>query len=72
MKDRLSEFVERFEREHGGVLSIEDHDGLEETSEIFSDKSLMRRLHKSQAEFEAGAATELSKDEALALGRGRR
>lgn len=84
VKNRLSEVVERLEREHGRVvitkhgrpaavvLSIEDLEGLEETLEILSDKPLMRRLRKSQAEVEAGAATELSKDEALALVRGRR
>ena len=84
VKNRLSEVVERLEREHGRVvitkhgrpaavvLSIEDLEGLEETLEILSDKPLMRRLRKSQVEVEAGAATELSKDEALALVRGRR
>lgn len=84
VKNRLSEVVERLEREHGRVvitkhgrpaavvLSIEDLEGLEETLEILSDKPLMRRLRKSQAEVEAGAATELGKDEALALVRGRR
>lgn len=84
VKNRLSEVVERLEREHGRVvitkhgrpaavvLSIEDLEGLEETLEILSDKPLMRRLRKSQAEVEAGAAAELSKDEALALVRGRR
>jgi prevent-host-death family protein len=84
VKNRLSEVVERVEREHGRVvitkrgrpaavvLSIEDLEGLEETLEILSDKPLMRRLRKSQAEVEAGAAAELSKDEALALVSGRR
>lgn len=84
VKNRLSEVVERLEREHGRVvitkhgrpaavvLSIEDLEGLEETLEVLSDKPLMRRLRKSQTEVEAGAATELSKDEALALVRGRR
>jgi prevent-host-death family protein len=84
VKNRLSEVVERLEREHGRVvitkhgrpaavvLSIEDLEGLEETLEILSDKPLMRRLRKSQAEVEAGAVVELSKDEALALVRGRR
>jgi prevent-host-death family protein len=84
VRNRLSEVVERVEREHGRivitkhgrpaavVLSIEDLEGLEETLEILSDKPLMRRLRNSQAEIEAGAATELSREEALALVRGRR
>ena len=84
MKNRLSEVIERLESEHGrveitnhgrpaaGVLSIEDLDGLEETLEVLSNKPLMRRLRKSQAEVEAGDATELSNDEALDLVRGRR
>lgn len=84
VKNRLSEVIERLESEHGrveitnhgrpaaGVLSIEDLDGLEETLEVLSNKPLMRRLRKSQAEVEAGDATELSNDEALDLVRGRR
>ena len=84
VKNRLSEVVERLEREHGRVvitkhgrpaavvLSIEDLEGLEETLEILSDKPLMRRLRKAQAEVEAGQAEELTKDEALALVRRRR
>ncbi|HVF04539.1 MAG TPA: type II toxin-antitoxin system Phd/YefM family antitoxin [Frankiaceae bacterium] len=84
VKNRLSEVVERLEREHGRVvitkhgrpaavvLSIEDLEGLEETLAILSDKPLMRRVRKSQAEAEAGQVEELSKDEALALVRGRR
>lgn len=79
VKNRLSEVVERLEREHGRVvitkhgrpaavvLSIEDLEGLEETLEILSDKPLMRRLRKSQAEVESGNVAELSKDDALAL-----
>ncbi len=84
VKNRLSEVVERLEREHGRVvitkhgrpaavvLSIEDLEGLEETLEILSDKPVMRRLWKSQTEADGGKAEELSKDEALALVRGRR
>jgi antitoxin YefM len=84
VKNRLSEVVERLEREHGRVvitkrgrpaavvLSIDDLEGLEETLEILSDKSLMRKLRMSQADVEAGRVEELSKDEALALIRGRR
>lgn len=84
VKNRLSEVVERLEREHGRVvitkhgrpaavvLSVEDLEGLEETLEILSDKALLRRIRKAQAEIEAGQAEELTKDEALDLVRGRR
>lgn len=84
VRSRLSEVVARLERarrrvviaKHGGpaavVLGIEHPTGLEETLAILSDKPLMRRLRKSQAEAEAGKVEELSKDEALGLIRGRR
>lgn len=79
VKNRLSEVVERLEREHGRVvitkhgrpaavvLSIEDLEGLEETLEILSDQRLMRRIRKATAEFKVEAAEDLSKDAALAL-----
>jgi prevent-host-death family protein len=79
VKNRLSEVVERLEREHGRVvitkhgrpaavvLSIEDLEGLEETLEILSDPRLMRRIRKATAELEAGAAGDLTKDDALVL-----
>jgi prevent-host-death family protein len=79
VKNRLSEVVERLEREHGRVvitkhgrpaavvLSIDDLEGLEETLAILSDKSLMRRIRKAQAEIDAGNTEQLTKDEALAL-----
>jgi len=79
VKNRLSEVVERLEREHGRVvitkhgrpaavvLSIEDLEGLEETLEILSDPRLMRRIRKAAAEIETGKAVDLSKEDALAL-----
>jgi prevent-host-death family protein len=79
VKNRLSEVVERLEREHGRViitkhgrpaavvLSIEDLEGLEETLEILSDPHVMRRIRKSRAEVEAGEVEQLSKEQALAL-----
>ena len=78
VKNRLSEVVERLEREHGRVvitkhgrpaavvMSLEDLEGLEETLEILSDPKLMRRIRKAEAEIAAGQAEELTKDEALA------
>jgi antitoxin YefM len=79
VKNRLSEVVERLEREHGRVvitkhgrpaavvMSIEDLEGLEETLDILSNPTLMRRIKKAEAELAAGEAEELTKDEALAL-----
>ncbi len=79
VKNRLSEVVERLQREHGRVvitkhgrpaavvLSVDDLEGLEETLEILSDQGLMRRIRKADAEIAAGAAEELSKEQALGL-----
>jgi len=79
VKNRLSEVVDRLQREHGRVvitkhgrpaavvLSIDDLEGLEETLEILSDKPLMRRVRKAQAQIDAGEVEELTKDEALGL-----
>lgn len=79
VKNRLSEVVERLEREHGRVvitkhgrpaavvLSVEDLEGLEETLAVLSDAKLMRRVRQSESEIEAGNVRELTKDEALAL-----
>ena len=79
VKNRLSEVVERLEREHGRVvitkhgrpaavvLSIEDLEGLEETLEILSDPRLVRRIRKASCEIEAGTADVLTKEDALAL-----
>jgi prevent-host-death family protein len=84
VKNRLSEVVERLEREHGRVvitkhgrpaavvLSIDDLEGLEETLEVLSDPAVMRRIRKGQAEIDAGKADALTKDEALALIKRRR
>ena len=79
VKNRLSEVVERLEREHGRVvitkhgrpaavvLNIEDLEGLEETLSVLSDSKLMRRVRQGQSDIESGKVRELSKDEALAL-----
>ena len=84
VKNRLSEVVDRLEREHGRVvitkhgrpaavvLSVDDLEGLEETLDILSDPKLMRRIRKAEAEVAAGEAVELTKDEALALIKRRR
>ena len=83
VKNRLSEVVDRLEREHGRVvitkhgrpaaviLSIEDLESLEETLEILSNPALMTDIREADAEREAGATTALTKDEALAQLRSR-
>ncbi len=83
VKNRLSEVVERVEREHGRVvitkhgrpaavvLNVADLEGLEETLEILSDPQLMRRIRKADAEIESGKSEILTKDEALARIRGK-
>jgi antitoxin YefM len=77
VKNRLSEVVERLEREHGRVIitkhgrpaavvmSIEDLEGLEETLNILSDPALMRRIKKAEAEIAAGQDEVLTKDQLL-------
>ncbi len=79
VKNRLSEVVERLEREHGRVvitkhgrpaavvLNVEDLEGLEQTLELLSDPRAMRRIRKAEAEIAAGEAVELTKGQALAL-----
>jgi prevent-host-death family protein len=79
VKNRLSEVVDRLEREHGRVvitkhgrpaaviISVEDLAGLEETLNVLSDPKLMRRIRRAEAEIAAGEAEELTADQALAL-----
>jgi antitoxin YefM len=74
VKNRLSEVVERLEREHGRVvitkhgrpaavmLSLEDLESLEETLAVLSDPELLATLREA----DAGTTTRLSKQEALA------
>jgi prevent-host-death family protein len=78
VKNRLSEVVDRLEREHGRVvitkhgrpaavmLSIDDLESLEETLEVLSNAQLMADIREADAEVAAGQAVALSKDEALA------
>ncbi|HVF18795.1 MAG TPA: type II toxin-antitoxin system Phd/YefM family antitoxin [Mycobacteriales bacterium] len=79
VKNRLSEVVERLEREHGRVvitkhgrpaavvMTVEDLEGLEHTLELLSDPRAMRTIRKAEAEIAAGKAVELTKDEAMGL-----
>ena len=78
VKNRLSEVVDRLEREHGRVvitkhgrpaavmLSLEDLESLEETLAVLSDPELMAAIREADAEVAAGSTTRLSKQEALA------
>ncbi len=79
VKNRLSEVVERLQREHGRViitkhgrpaavvLNVEDLEGLEQTLEILSDPRALRRIRKAETEIAAGEAVALTKEQALAL-----
>ena len=78
VKNRLSEVVDRLEREHGRVvitkhghpaavmLSLEDLESLEETLAVLSDPELMAAIREADADVAAGHSTGLSKQEALA------
>ena len=77
VKNRLSEVVERLEREHGRVvitkhgrpaavvMSIEDLEGLEETLDILSDPKLVRRIKNAEEEIAAGLDEALTKEQLL-------
>lgn len=78
VKNRLSEVVDRLEREHGRVvvtkhgrpavvmLSVEDLESLEETLDILSNPRLLADVRKAERDIEAGRTERLSKDEVLA------
>jgi prevent-host-death family protein len=79
VKNRLSEVVERLEREHGRVvitkhgrpaavvLSFEDLESLEETLDVMDSASLLADIREALAELDTTGATTLTKDEALRL-----
>jgi len=79
VKNRLSEVVERLEREHGRVvitkhgrpaaviLSFEDLESLEETLDVMNSASLLADIRVALAELDATGAATLTKDEALRL-----
>ena len=79
VKNRLSEVVERLEREHGRVvvtkhgkpaavlLSVEDLESLEETLSILSNPSLVEEIRDAASDIAAGRTERLSREEALAL-----
>ena len=79
VKNRLSEVVDRLEREHGRVvitkhghpaavvISVDDLESLEETLDILDSAALLTDIRESLAELSTTDATVLSKDEALRL-----
>jgi prevent-host-death family protein len=79
VKNRLSEVVERLEREHGRVvitkhgrpaavvLSFEDLESLEETLDVMDSAPLLTDVREALAELDTTGAAILTKDEALRL-----
>ena len=79
VKNRLSEVVDRLEREHGRVvitkhghpaavvMSVEDLESLEETLDIMDSAALLADIRESLTELTSGGAEVLSKDQALRL-----
>jgi antitoxin YefM len=83
VKNRLSEVVDRLEREHGRVvitkhghpaavvISVEDLESLEETLDIMDNAALLSDIRQSLTELGTTGAQVLSKEEALRLISGR-
>ena len=83
VKNRLSEVVDRLEREHGRVIitkhghpaavviSVEDLESLEETLDIMDSAALLSDIRESLAELGTADAAVLSKEDALRLISGR-
>jgi prevent-host-death family protein len=71
VKNRLSEVVDRLEREHGHpaavVISVEDLESLEESLDVMGDEALLADIREALAELATADAPVLSKDEALRL-----
>jgi antitoxin YefM len=79
VKNRLSEVVDRLEREHGRVvitkhghpaavvISVDDLESLEETLDIMDSAALLADIRESLGELNTTGAAVLSKEEALRL-----
>jgi antitoxin YefM len=79
LKNRLSEVVDRLEREHGRVvitkhgrpaavvISVDDLESLEETLEVMGSAALMGDIAEALAELGSASAPVLTKDDALRL-----
>jgi antitoxin YefM len=78
VKNRLSEVVDRLEREHGRVvvtkhgqpaavmLNVDDLESLEETLAILSNPALRDAIAEGDADVAAGRTERLTKDQASA------
>ena len=78
VKNRLSEVVERLEREHGRVvitkhghpaavvISVEDLESLEETLDVMGSEALLSDIREALAELASAEAPVLSKDRSAA------
>ncbi len=83
VKNRLSEVVDRLQREHGRVIitkhghpaavviSVEDLESLEETLDIMDSAGLLSDIRESLAEIGTADEAVLSKEDALRLISGR-
>jgi antitoxin YefM len=79
VKNRLSEVVDRVEREHARlvitkhghpaavVMSVADLESLEETLDVMDSEALLADIREALAELAAADAPVLSKNEALRL-----
>ncbi len=79
VKNRLSEVVDRLEREHGRVvitkhghpaavvISLEDLESLEETLDVMDSAQLLADIRESLADLGTDDATVLTREEALHL-----
>ena len=79
VKNRLSEVVDRLEREHGRivitkhgrpaavVLSYEDLESLEETLDVMDSAGLLADIREALAELDTTGASISTKDEALRM-----
>ncbi len=79
LRDRLSEVVDRLQREHGRVvitkhgrpaavvLSVDDLASLEETLDVMDAPGLMADIREALSERSTTAAIRLTKAEALGL-----
>jgi prevent-host-death family protein len=77
VKNRLSEVVDRLEREHGRVvvtkhgrpavvlISVDDLESLEETLEILSNPRLLDDIHRGDRDIKAGRTERLSREAVL-------
>jgi antitoxin YefM len=78
IKNRLSEYVDRVEREHervvitkhgrpaAVVISVDDLESLEETLAIMSNPELMAQIREADADVKAGRVSGVSKIDLLA------